>query len=83
MDESPSVSTTNSNSMMYILDGLNVLPNFGPDILQQALEEVTCNVDVQVPPITSATSVTSQDVVDVEIRYNFTSSHEKRGFGKI
>jgi|APCry1669192269_1035402.scaffolds.fasta_scaffold520804_1 hypothetical protein len=37
MDDVSNVSAANSNNMMYILDGLNV---FGPDILQQALEEV-------------------------------------------
>ena len=60
------VSSANSSNMMYILDGLNV---FGPDILQQALEEVTCNVDVQVPPMTSASVTSPQEVVDVDIRY--------------
>ena len=56
MDDVINVSTT--SNMMYILDGgLNVYPGFGPDILQQALEEVTG--DVEVTPITTS-SVTSQ-----------------------
>ena len=52
-------------------DGLNVLSGFGPDILQQALEEVTCDVDV---PITTASSMTSHHEdhegqgLDIDIR---------------
>ena len=65
-DVMSNVPSGNSNNMMFILDGLNV---FGPDILQQALEEVTCNVDVQVPPITSASVTSPQGVVDVDIRF--------------
>jgi len=51
------MNVSTSSNMMFSLDGLNVLPGFGNDILQQALEEVTGDVDVT--PITTS-SVTSQ-----------------------
>ena len=91
MDDVTSVSNSTSNSnMMYILDGLNVLSGFGPDILQQALEEVTCDVDV--PITTSPETLHHHDVVqtlDMDIRFEtrsvltvLTHMHEPKGLWK-
>ena len=69
MDDVSNVSTSSSSNMMYMLDGLNVLSGFGPDILQQALEEVTCDVDV---PVTTSTETLHHDVgqtLDMDIRF--------------